>query len=152
MRTISRLASVTSPDGRTFFGRWPQSLGTAGEAPYIAALARTVRGFAEVTLPAGRADVATDTDVYEVEPVRSWRTGARQAFAYGGMSGLRPALALFGVADYEPIYLRIRDRMPGLALWIWSGGGWERVASRRSARRASGRWPVDLAEIGGDAA
>jgi hypothetical protein len=126
--------TITTPDGRTFRGRRPSSLGMYGEAPYIAALAGTVGGVAEVVLPAGRADVATGTDVYEVEPVRSWRHGAQQAFAYAGMTGLRPALALFGVADYLQIYLRVRDRMPGLSLWVWRGH-WYPVSSRREAAR-----------------
>lgn len=132
--------TVTGPDSRTYRGRWPQNLGEKGEAPYIAALARHVQGVAEVILPAGRCDVATGTDVYEVEPVRSWRKGAQQAFAYAGMTGLRPALALFGPADYLPIYLAMRDRMPGLALWVWEGwGAWTRVTSRTvAARRRTG--------------
>lgn len=126
---------IRSPDGRTFSGRWPQDMPATGEGPYIAALARQVRGACEVVLPVGRADVATDLIVYEVEPVRSWREGARQALAYAGMSGLSPALALFGVADYLPIYLRMRDRLPALTLWRWDGFRWERVTSRQSAIR-----------------
>ena len=131
----SRRPHVTSPDKtRVFYGQWPQSIVTRqdAEAPYIAALAKRVRGIVEVTLPAGRADVANDTHVFEVEPVRSWRKGAQQAFAYGGMAGLRPVLALFGAADYLPIYLRIRDRLPGLELWVWTGA-WSAVTSRTSA-------------------
>lgn len=123
---------IRVPDGRIFYGRWPQSLGTRGEAPYIAALARHVRGVAEVTLVAGRADVATNEQVFEVEPARQWRRGAQQAFAYGGMTGLRPVLALFGPIDLLPIYLRIRDKMTPLELWAWRGR-WEPVTSRRTA-------------------
>lgn len=132
---------VTSPDGRKFFGRYPQTVRTK-EAAQIASLALRVGGIAEVTLPAGRADVATDTDVYEVEPVGSWKAGARQAFAYSAMSGLTANLALFGPADYLPIYLRIRDRMPGLTLWRLrgthsDGRGWVKITSRAEAAR---RW------------
>lgn len=126
---------IETSDGRRFQGRRPQDVeGHKGEGPYIAALAYVVGGIVEVRLPAGRADVATNTDVFEVEPVSSWRHGAQQAFAYAGMTGLRPALALFGPADYLPIYLKIRDRMPGLTLWRWCGS-WDRVTSRREATR-----------------
>ena len=74
--------------------------------------------------------------MYEVEPVASWRVGARQAFAYAGMTGLRPALALIGRTDYLPIYLRMRKRMPDLTLWVWGGPiiRWERITSTRAAR------------------
>lgn len=149
--------TITAPDGRTYRGIWPQSLGTTGEAPYIVSLARHVHGVPEVTLPCGRADVATDTDVFEVEPTRSWTAGARQAFSYAGMTGLAPNLALFGPADYLRIYLRIRDRMPGLILWRWGDGIWERVSSRRIAGRRSTATAAEAAEaeldaLGGDAA
>ena len=126
---------VRSPDGRVFYGRYPQSMPGTGEGPYIASLARLVGGACEVVLPAGRADVANDRCVFEVEPVGSWRVGARQAFSYAGMSGLDPALALFGPSDYLSIYLRIRDRLPGLALWAWNGSAWEQLRSRRVAAR-----------------
>jgi hypothetical protein len=127
--------TIRTPDGRIFRGRHPHSLGDQGEAPYIAKLAQATGGICEVTLPAGRADVATDTHVYEVEPVKSWRKGAQQAFAYAGMTGLEPVLALFGAADYFPIYQRIRDRMRGLTLWVWRDWGkWEPVTSNHAAR------------------
>lgn len=130
--------TVTAPDGRTYAGIWPQSVRTPHEGPYIVALAHQVHGIPEVTLPCGRADVATATDVFEIEPARSWRTGARQAFAYAGMTGLTPNVALFGPADYLPIYLQIRDRMPGLTLWRWQYGRWVRVTSRQIAMTAGG--------------
>ena len=48
--------SIMTPDGRVFYGRWPQSMtATTGEAPYILALAEHVHGVCEVVLPAGRA-------------------------------------------------------------------------------------------------
>lgn len=142
MTALSRYnPTITVPDGRVFRGRRANTLGDQGEAPYIAALARQVGGIVEVILPAGRADVATETHVFEVEPVGSWRTGAQQAFAYAGMSGLAPALALFGPADYLPIYLRIRDKMPGLSLWAWEDRGvWTRVTNRQMAQRRRGGW------------
>jgi len=134
--SLRRYTFVTAPDGRQFRGRRPGELGVHGEAPYIAALAEQVGGIAEVVLPAGRADVATNTHVYEVEPARSWRRGAQQAYAYGAMSGLAPVLALFGEADYLDIYVKVRDRMPGLALWRWNGGRWEGpVSNRKDAAR-----------------
>jgi hypothetical protein len=112
------------------------SLTYCQEAPYIAALAQHVRGLAEVALPVGRADVATATDVFEVEPFTRWRYGARQALAYAGMSGLRANLALFGAADYVPLYLRVRDNLPTLTLWVWHPElRWRKVTNRQEAAR-----------------
>jgi hypothetical protein len=131
---------VRSPDGRRFRGRYPNGLSGLGEGPYIAALAQQVCGIAEVMLPAGRADVANDKTVFEVEPFRSWKRGAQQAFAYAAMSGLRPALALFGDMQADQmlsIYLRVRDRMMPLELWVWHWRRWNPVTSRRDAARSS---------------
>lgn len=144
------IASATLPrpfidlgDGRVFRGRWPQSLGEKGEAPYIRELAAKVAGVPEVTLQAGRADVMNRTDVFEVEHAKTWRTGARQAFSYAGMTGLAPNLALFGRNDYLDIYIEVRDRMPDLRLWVWhigpsialgKAGWWKPVTSRKAAR------------------
>lgn len=129
--------SVLTPSGRRFAGRWPQDMPQTGEGPYIAALARTVHGACEVVVPLGRADVANASHIYEVEPVGSWRSGARQVLAYAWQTGLTPALALFGPAEYERIYLFLRDRLPGIDLWVWRDG-WERTTSRASARRKFG--------------
>lgn len=130
---------IKAPDGiQVFRGRYPGSLGDRGEAPYIARLAERVGGIVEVMLPVGRADVANDTTVFEVEPVRSWRKGARQAFSYAGMSGLRPALALFGDfpdRDLLPTFIRVRDGMAPLELWVWTCGRWEQITSRAKASR-----------------
>ena len=126
--------ALTLPGGELAVGRWPQDLGTTGEAPYIANLAIAVRGIAEVKLAAGRADAANATHVWEVEPVKSWRHGAQQAYAYSAMSGLSPALALFGNADYLSIYLEVRDKMCGLQLWVWRQGRFELTTSRVSAK------------------
>lgn len=125
--------SITAPDGRIYRGIWPQNVRTPHEGPYIVDLAKRVGGIPEATLPCGRADVCTNTDVFEVEPVSSWRSGARQAFSYSGMTGLAANLALFGDADYLDIYLRIRDKMPGLTLWRFNHGRWDPVRSRREA-------------------
>lgn len=124
---------VTTPLG-TFSGRYPQQMRATGEGPYIAALARHVNGACEVALPFGFADVACETTVFEVEPVKSWRQGARQALAYAGQTGLDPALALFGDADYLKIYDYVRKRLPSLTLWRWNYGAWEWLSSRRLAR------------------
>lgn len=119
-----------------YYGRWPQSVPATGEGPYIASLARTVNGACEVVLPVGRADVASSTEIFEVEPVRSWRLGLRQVLAYAAQTGLNPGLALFGPAEHEPIYLFLRDRLPSVSLWIWrSGLGWEKTTSRKAALR-----------------
>ncbi len=129
---------IVAPNGKTYFGRWPQTMPNTGEGPYIAALARRVQGACEVVVPLGRADVASNDTIFEVEPVRSWRTGARQVLAYAAQTGQTPAVALFGDADYLRIYLWIRDRLPGVHLWVWRNVAWGRVASRREASYRGG--------------
>lgn len=124
---------VTGPDGRVWLGQWPNSLPNRGEWPYMRVLAEQVGGVIEAVLPCGRADVLSSTTAFEVEPVKSWRHGAQQAFAYGAITGTQPAVALFGRADYLPIYLRIRDRMMPLALWVWDGYRFVEVTSRQTA-------------------
>lgn len=59
-------------------------------------LARQVGGKTEVTLPFGRADVMTDTMVWEVEPASRYPAGVRQALQYGSQTGLAAALATSG--------------------------------------------------------
>lgn len=95
-----------------------------------------------MTLPCGRADVLTQSHAFEVEPVRSWRQGARQAFSYAGMTGLTPALALIGEFDAWPMYRRIRDRMPPLELWVWTHGRWEHISSGRLSKRKIRHWDL----------
>lgn len=134
--TPMRTEIVTS-GGRVFSGREPgsSSLTYCDEAPHIVSLALYVQGLTEVSLPCGRADVATSTDVFEVEPVTRWRAGARQAWAYAGMSGLHPNLALFGKADYSRLYLKVRDTMPGMTLWVeHPARGWHRIQNRQDSR------------------
>lgn len=130
---MSRLRKpVTAPDGRRYFGRWPQAMPSTGEGPFISALALTVGGVCEVALPVGRADVANNTTIFEVEPAKNWRTGLRQALSYAGQTGQKPALAIFGPADYLAVFLFIRDRLPGTGFWVYRGR-WMEVTSRQTA-------------------
>lgn len=144
MRPSRRYSTITGPDGRTFHGTPPHLLSpkSGPEAWHIARLAEHVNGLTEVTLPAGRADVATRTDVWEVEPIRSWRHGAQQAYAYGAMSGLRPNLGLFGKVDVERIYLKMRHAMPTIRLWVWYPDHmhWRPITSRRASLLALREW------------
>jgi hypothetical protein len=133
-RTVLRLN-----DGRTFPGRLPvDSAVTCGEHVFRNSLAERVHGLVEVSLPFGRADVMTTTDVFEVEAHRSWRTGMRQVLAYGAMVGLRPQLALFGVPTTPEgrlaLYLKVRDSGAGVGLWFHGERhGWRLIGSRPSA-------------------
>lgn len=126
---------IDSPSGRRYSGRYPQQVKAGIETPYILELAKSTNGVCEVVLPVGRADVACASTVFEVEPVKTWRTGLRQALGYAGQTGWKPGLALFGPADYERIYLFLRDHMPeaGVTLWIWRGE-WERITNRNRAK------------------
>lgn len=131
---------ITTPNGRSFYGRAPEDVVTSGEGPYIRSLAVHVRGVAEFVLPCGRADVATATHIFEVEPAHQWRHGGHQAFAYSAMTGCIPVLALFGPNDYENIYVRIRDRVKaGLELWAFDGLKWHAVTSRALAKQIGPR-------------
>ena len=135
------------PDGRVFYGQWPQSLNESNsETPYIRSLAAQVAGVAEVTLVAGRVDVLNATTAFEVEPARSWRQGLRQAYGYAAMTGCAPALALFGSAPYKKLYKDVRDKMPGVQLWIWDErlSQWEHCSSNRVAARHDRSRPAKI--------
>lgn len=103
-------------------------------------LARHLDGCTEARVPYGRADVATETHVIEVEPLRSWRHGIRQALAYAAQCDLAPGLALFGAASADDVlamHLRLRDEHrshggPHVALWWHTGDarGWIRISAR----------------------
>lgn len=101
-------------------------------------LARQVGGLTEVGLPLGFADVMNSQAVFEVEPRRSWRHGARQVLAYSAQCGLPPALDLFRAipaaemldifTELRALELRgLRDRF--IDLWWWTGQGWRQITS-----------------------
>jgi len=82
-------------------------------------LAKQVGGRIEVVLPFGRADVMTDTMVWEVEPASRYPAGVRQALHYGGQTGLTAALATYGP---NKLVTKVFDHLaklpaPGVELW-----------------------------------
>lgn len=82
-------------------------------------LARQVGGRTEVTLPFGRADVMTDTMVWEVEPASRYPAGVRQALQYASQTGLTAALATYGPGT---LVTKVFDHLaklpaPGVELW-----------------------------------
>lgn len=98
-------------------------------------LAAQVGGRAEVTLPFGRADVLTDTTVYEVEPAQRWREGVAQALQYAAQVPQQGAVALYG--DETP-RAKVRTALaalppPGLELWWLSGEQFIRIDEDRGA-------------------
>lgn len=106
------------------------------ELAYRDELAMQLGGRIEHRLPFGRADVATDTDVFEVEPATRWRKGAQQAVFYGAVSGLRPNLAVFDDMPVSPelataIFdaITTSDALLGLRLWARDGSTWALVTS-----------------------
>ena len=121
-------------------GRWPGNLPAVGDEAIVRdELARKIGGLIEVQVPFGRADIATETDIFEVEPFSSWTHGVRQVLAYSAQTGLRANIALFGPCSIDrqlAIYMRTRD-MPGrtpLTLWFHCADrGWDRITSRRTA-------------------
>lgn len=108
---------------RTALGEWVYSPDQyRGERVYSAFLALQVDGLVEVDLnPFGRADVATERDVWEVEPLSSWKHGMRQVAAYVRGSGCRGNLALIGDA-FPPLQNIIfhECQNAGFRLWWWN--------------------------------
>jgi hypothetical protein len=82
-------------------------------------LAKQVGGRTEVTLPFGRADVMTDTMVWEVEPASRYPAGVRQALQYASQTGLTAALASYGPnALVTKVFGHLaRLPAPGVELW-----------------------------------
>lgn len=128
--------AIRVPNGTLVAGRMPGFSGvTLLEHQLRDRLAFDVGGLTEATVPYGRVDVLTSTIAFEVEPIRSWRYGVRQALAYGAQTGCSPAVALFGAASSDAVlkmYLTMRDVPPPIDLWWWSRGKWDHITSRRA--------------------
>jgi hypothetical protein len=124
--TLQRLAELRALEK----GQMPGVTRTAlPESHYRDMLARQVRGRTEVTLPFGRADVMTDTTVYEVEPVTRWKEGVAQALQYAAQVPQGGAIALYG---HGVPLARVHARLatlpaPGLELWWLAGDLFVRV-------------------------
>jgi len=59
-------------------------------------------GLTEVTTPAGRIDLLTDTEIIEVKRVKDWKAGLGQVLVYSGFyPEHQKRLHLFGSAEYE---------------------------------------------------
>ena len=103
-------------------------------------LALQVNGAIEVSLDRHRADVLSETRVFEVEPRRTWRSGVGQAVTYSAQCGLPPVLAVFGEIHRDELlrlYLQLRgERFSALIpaahveLWWWAGTQFERINAR----------------------
>lgn len=144
---------VEVADGRVFFGRRPgQAPATLPEHLLRDELAFQLDGITEAALPYGRADVLTSTTAFEVEPLRSWKTGARQALAYAVQTGCEPGLAIFGTASPPEVlrlYLKLRDERPPIQFWSWNGCKWVHITSR-AACRAMHPFDINPLDIGAD--
>jgi len=90
---VAAIVGVTQP-AITEWGKKEAITNT--EDPFRRQFAMELRGKELVRNPAGVADIQTETHVYEVEPVWSWKTGLGQAIAYASATGLYPGLALYG--------------------------------------------------------
>lgn len=76
------------------------------------ALARHLGGTTELRTSVGRADVATASDVVEVDELPHWKEGMGQALAYAGATGKKPVLALTAYArSFETLTARNRERI-----------------------------------------
>jgi hypothetical protein len=89
------------------------------ESHYRDLLAKQVGGRIEVTLPFGRADVMTDTMVWEVEPATRYPAGVRQALHYGAQTGLPPAIATYGPAKLVTKVFAHLARLPAPGVELW---------------------------------
>lgn len=129
---------ITLPDGRQVSGRIPgRSAVTLLEHWLRDELAVKIGGATEANLPFGRADVLTDTAVFEVEPFHSWRKGMHQALAYSAQTGLPPALALFGAAredQVRKIYDTLKWGKPFAHLWWYTGSSWLEIRNTGNVR------------------
>jgi len=102
------------------------------ESYYRDMLAKQVNGRTEVVLPFGRADVMTDTMVWEVEPISRWRHGTVQALQYAGQCVQQGALALYGspLALQDAYSALSALPSPGLELWWLTDSGFVHIRSR----------------------
>jgi len=82
-------------------------------------LAEQVGGRTEVTLPFGRADVMTDTMVWEVEPATRYPAGVRQALHYGAQTGLPAAIATYGPAKLVTKVFAHLAKLPAPGVELW---------------------------------
>jgi hypothetical protein len=134
----AKSAWIKLPDGRQIRGHIPGQAGQQFRENILRdELARRVQGITEAVLPYGRADVMSQTTVFEVEPAANFRFGIRQVLAYSAQCGLPPALALFGDAHHTAVlkmYLKLRDGHPPIELWWHSDSTWWPVTSRRACR------------------
>ena len=98
------------------------------ESYYRDLLAEQVGGRTEVTLQFGRADVLTDTTIYEVEPAARWTEGVAQALQYAAQVPQRGAVALYGDGvSLEKVRARLATLpAPGLELWWLKDGRFAR--------------------------
>jgi hypothetical protein len=118
--TVESVLRNASPEDEVPAGK-PESF-------YRDLLASQVGGRIEVTLPFGRADVMTDTTVYEVEPAARWTDGIAKALQYAAQVPQRGAIALYG--DGPPL-AKVRAKLaslpaPGLELWWLKEGRFAR--------------------------
>lgn len=121
------------------------------ESHYRDLLAKQVGGRTEVRLPFGRADVMTDTTVWEVEPASHYPAGVRQALQYAIQSGLRGALAAYGQpAKAEKVFAHLAKLPgPGVDLWWFHDTRFVPVQTAEQARAIStfaetGRWSPEM--------
>jgi hypothetical protein len=117
------------------------------ESHYRDLLAKQVDGQVEVRLPFGRADVLTDTTVYEVEPTRRWRLGAAQALQYAAQIPQRGALALYGNPEALADAYSELEALPPPRIELWWLDG-ERFVRVDSLGQACSYVPTPVPEPG----
>ena len=72
------------------------------EALWRDALAKKIGGTTEQKIKAGRIDVVTSNEVFEVERPSTWKDGMGQALAYAGETGKKPVLAIMSYVLLRP--------------------------------------------------
>lgn len=131
--------SILLPSGVRVYGRFPPAKHrTLFEHALSDDLAHDLQALIEVRLPFGRADIATESLVFETEALATWRHGVRQVLAYHAQTGLAPCLALFGEAhrvEVLKMFLRLQSATPSIQLWWRSRHVWCHLQTKRDCRK-----------------
>jgi len=64
-------------------GACPRTDASQGESYYRDTLARKLNGKTEVSIPVGRIDILTDTEIIEVKAAKQWKAALGQIIVYG---------------------------------------------------------------------
>lgn len=70
---------------------------------HVAFNEKVAHGIIAVVVPTGRVDILTDRHAIEVDRVRNYRAGVKQALQYATLTGRKPGLALYIDGDEDTL-------------------------------------------------